>query len=58
LAQSEVLQRGIAGAELHVIEDAAHLSNIEKPEEFSLLLINFISRHHSPTQTLNIEEGS
>ncbi|MDP1533172.1 MAG: 3-oxoadipate enol-lactonase [Rubrivivax sp.] len=42
LAASEVLQRGIAGATLHVIDDAAHLANIEKPAEFTALLLNFI----------------
>lgn len=43
LAASEVLQREIAGATLHVIDDAAHLSNIEKPEQFTRLLVDFIS---------------
>ncbi len=42
LAQSQVLQREIAGATLHVIDDAAHLSNIEKPEQFTRLLVDFI----------------
>ena len=45
LAASELLQRGIAGATLHVIDDAAHLSNIEKPAEFTALLLKFIARH-------------
>jgi 3-oxoadipate enol-lactonase len=43
LAQAEVLKREIAGASLHVIDDAAHLSNIEKPEQFTGLLMDFIS---------------
>lgn len=42
LAQSQVLQREIPGAVLHVIDDAAHLSNIEKPEQFTGLLLDFI----------------
>jgi 3-oxoadipate enol-lactonase len=42
LAASEVLQREIAGATLHVIDDAAHLANIEKPELFTRLLVDFI----------------
>ncbi len=50
LAQAEVLQREIPGAELHVIDDAAHLSNIEKPEEFSGLLVTFIARHAGTPQ--------
>ncbi|WP_418319163.1 3-oxoadipate enol-lactonase [Piscinibacter sakaiensis] len=44
LAASEVLQREISGAELHVIDDAAHLANIEKPAEFTTLLLDFIGR--------------
>ena len=44
LAASEVLQREIPGATLHVIDDAAHLSNIEKPAEFTALLLNFVRR--------------
>ena len=47
LAASEVLQRGIAGATLHVIDDAAHLANIEKPAEFTALLLAFIDRHRT-----------
>lgn len=43
LAQSEVLRREIPGATLHVIDDAAHLSNIEQPEQFTRLLVDFIS---------------
>jgi 3-oxoadipate enol-lactonase len=43
LAQSQVLQREIAGANLHVIDDAAHLSNIEKPAVFTALLVDFIA---------------
>lgn len=43
LAASEVLHREIRGSTLHVIDDAAHLSNIEKPEQFTRLLVDFIS---------------
>jgi 3-oxoadipate enol-lactonase len=42
LAQAEVLQREIPGAMLHVIDDAAHLANIEKPARFTALLLDFI----------------
>lgn len=45
LASSEGLQRGIAGATLRVIDDAAHLANIEKPAEFTALLPSFIGQH-------------
>ena len=42
LAASEVLHREIPGSVLHVIDDAAHLSNIEKPGQFTELLLTFI----------------
>jgi 3-oxoadipate enol-lactonase len=44
LAASEVLHREIAGSTLHVIDDAAHLSNIEKPKQFNELLLAFLNR--------------
>lgn len=49
LAAAEVLQKGIAGSTLHVIDDAAHLANIEKPAEFTALLLDFIGRHANAT---------
>lgn len=45
LAASEVLHREIEGSTLHVIDDAAHLANIEKPQQFTRLLVDFISAH-------------
>lgn len=45
LAASEVLHREIAGAEIHVIDDAAHLSNLEHPDQFNRVLRDFIDRH-------------
>ena len=56
LAQSELLQRGIAGSTLHVIDDAAHLANIEKPAEFTALLLDFIARHSSSSSTNNSKD--
>jgi 3-oxoadipate enol-lactonase len=35
----------IPGAELTVIYDAGHLSNIEKPEEFNVATLGFLRRH-------------
>jgi pimeloyl-ACP methyl ester carboxylesterase len=35
----------IPGAVLTVIDDAGHLSNIEKPEEFNAAVLGFIQRH-------------
>jgi len=45
LAASEVLHREIAGAQIHVIDDAAHLSNLEHPDQFNRVLRDFIDRH-------------
>ena len=35
----------IPGAELTVIDDAGHLSNIEKPDEFNAAVLGFLKRH-------------
>jgi 3-oxoadipate enol-lactonase len=35
----------IPGAELTVIDDAGHLVNIEKPNEFNAAVLNFLKRH-------------
>lgn len=40
-AQAEELQRAIAGSRLAIIPGAAHLSNIERPDEFNALLRSF-----------------
>jgi 3-oxoadipate enol-lactonase len=42
VAQSTVLHRMIDGSRLAILEDAAHLSNIEQPEAFNRLLRTFI----------------
>lgn len=44
LAASQVLHSEIPGSSLFVIDDAAHLSNLEKPDQFNRLLIDFIER--------------
>ena len=40
-AQAEALRNAIHGARLEIL-DAAHLSNVERPEEFSALLASFL----------------
>lgn len=53
LAASEVLHREIPGSTLHVIDDAAHLANIEKPEQFTRLLLDFftqVEKTRAPSQ--------
>lgn len=44
-AMSHELARGIAGAQLALIEGAGHLSNIEQPDRFNALLLDFLQRH-------------
>jgi pimeloyl-ACP methyl ester carboxylesterase len=41
---SEDMQRGIAGAELVVIPDAGHMSNMEQPGAFNAALASFLER--------------
>jgi 3-oxoadipate enol-lactonase len=43
VAEAEGLRNGIAGARLHVIESAGHLSNLERPEEFNDSLLEFMT---------------
>lgn len=42
-AMAQIIQRGIAGAELKVIEAASHLCNIEQPEAFNRVLLEFLT---------------
>lgn len=44
VAFSEILAQGIPGAELVVIPDAGHLSNLEQPEAFNAALARFYGR--------------
>ncbi len=43
-AQSQSMHQKIVGSELHIIPDAAHMSNLENPEEFNKHLLSFLSR--------------
>jgi 3-oxoadipate enol-lactonase len=42
---SRVINRGIAGSELVILKDAAHLSNMEQPEAFNQAVLGFLARH-------------
>jgi len=42
-AMSEAVAAAIAGARLEVIPEASHLSNIEQPEAFNKLLLDFLA---------------
>jgi 3-oxoadipate enol-lactonase len=41
---SHAMKEKIPGAELHVLPKAAHMSNLEQPEEFNLHLSNFLKK--------------
>jgi 3-oxoadipate enol-lactonase len=44
VAMAQTIQRSIPGAELKVIESASHLCNIEQPEAFNAVLLDFLTR--------------
>jgi len=41
----ERMHAQIAGSELHVLPDAGHLVNIEQPEAFNRIVLDFLARH-------------
>jgi pimeloyl-ACP methyl ester carboxylesterase len=43
VADSEAMQKAIAGAKLKVIPKAGHLSNMERPEPFNEALLSFLA---------------
>ncbi|MDP7650811.1 MAG: alpha/beta fold hydrolase [Rhodospirillales bacterium] len=45
VAASEIIQRAVAGSELVVLDNAAHLSNIEQPEAFNRAMTGFIEKN-------------
>jgi 3-oxoadipate enol-lactonase len=47
VAMAQELAAAIAGSELHVIDAAAHLSNVEQPESFNALLTAFLKQASS-----------
>jgi 3-oxoadipate enol-lactonase len=42
---SRTIHGGIAGSELVVLKNAAHLSNLEQPEAFNEAVLSFLARH-------------
>jgi pimeloyl-ACP methyl ester carboxylesterase len=42
--QMELMSRSIAGAEWHVLDNAAHMPNFERPAEFNAILERFLQR--------------
>ncbi|MDH3231135.1 MAG: 3-oxoadipate enol-lactonase [Alphaproteobacteria bacterium] len=45
VSASQLIHGEIAGSELVILDDAAHLSNIEKADEFNAALLDFLLRH-------------
>ena len=45
VSAAQQIQQNIPGAELVIIDDALHLSNMEQPEVFNKALTGFLSRH-------------
>jgi pimeloyl-ACP methyl ester carboxylesterase len=46
LSALEQIRDGIAGSKLHIIENAGHYAAMEKPEEYSRVLLSFAERVH------------
>jgi 3-oxoadipate enol-lactonase len=44
VAASQAIQAKIAGSQLEIIKSAAHLSNLEQPEEFTRIITTFLAR--------------
>lgn len=44
-AYAEVLHRGIAGSELHLLAGAGHASCWERPHEFNTIVLGFLAQH-------------
>jgi pimeloyl-ACP methyl ester carboxylesterase len=50
--ESQMLTRAIRGARIEIIEDAAHLTNVEQPEAFNRLLNNWLATLPVETSTV------
>jgi len=44
VAASRAIQAQIAGSQLEIIKSAAHLSNLEQPDEFTRIITSFLAR--------------
>ena len=42
VADAEFMHRGLSGSQLEIIEDAAHMTNMEQPQVFNLVLLDFL----------------
>ena len=41
-ANAELITSNVAGSQMVVIQDAAHLPNLERPEEFNKVVLDFL----------------
>jgi len=46
VADAEFMQRGIRNSQMEILEDAAHMTNMEQPEEFNKALLAFLKSIH------------
>jgi 3-oxoadipate enol-lactonase len=46
LADAEFMHEGIRNSRLEIIEDAAHMTNMEQPEVFNRMVVNFLRLIH------------
>ncbi len=51
---AELISQKIAGSELAVIEDAAHLPNIEQSANFNEILDDFLKRQSARSQAMGL----
>jgi pimeloyl-ACP methyl ester carboxylesterase len=58
VADAEFMHRGIDGSRLAIIEDAAHMTNMEQPEVFNRVLLDFLQAddHQNPYTTEDTEK--
>lgn len=54
LSEAELINQKIAGSQLAVIEDAAHLPNIEQSEEFNAVLDRFLGQQSARSQEMGL----
>jgi pimeloyl-ACP methyl ester carboxylesterase len=47
VSDAEFMHERIANSRLEIIEDAAHMTNMEQPEEFNRVMIEFLANHVS-----------
>jgi pimeloyl-ACP methyl ester carboxylesterase len=41
-SEAEVMAAAIKGSQLHLIDNAGHLPNLEQPEEFNRIVFDFL----------------